>query len=206
MSNALADESVRLLAQEVLQRKEYARWRPDPDELERLLKFFGWLRDLLEWMDLQYEYAPWIFWSIIGGMALIAVLLLAHVVWSLRVALRSPATKSAPRTTLHEQNLLEEARSLAARGKFLEAAHRIELAVISLLIQREVIELSRSDPNRILRKRLAGAALHESLRNDFVSLLNRLERQRFRDHEEDPALYEAWCALHRNFEVLAGKS
>lgn len=206
MSGVFSDTQVRQLAQEILEREEYARFRPDPEEVARLFRFLQWLRDFLDWMDLQYEQAPWIFWSIITALALVAVLLLAHLIWSLRVALRAPVTKTVPRTSLHEQDLLEEARGLAARGQFLEAAHRIELAVIALLIQREVIELSRSDPNRILRKRITAAPLHDSLRRDFVQLLNRLERQRFRDHEEDPALYEAWCALHRNFEILAGRS
>lgn len=206
MNAALTDEKVRLLAQKILEREEYARFRPDPDEIARWSRVFDWLRNFLEWMDLQYERAPWVFWSILIAMAFVAALLLAHLIWSLRIALRAPTTRRASRISLQEQDLLAEAKSLAARGHFLEAAHRIELSAIALLIEREVIELSRSDPNRILRKRIAAAPLHESLRNDFVRLLNRLERQRFRDYEEDPALYEAWCALHRNFEILAGKS
>ncbi len=206
MSSVLTDTQVRQLAQEILERKEYAHYRPDPDDVERALRLLRWLRDFLEWMNLQYEQAPWIFWSILAALAFVAALLLAHLIWSLRVALRTPTTRHLPRTPLQEQDLLEEARALSARGHFLEAAHRVELAVIALLIQREVIELSRSDPNRILRKRIASAPLHDAVRKDFVNLLNRLERQRFRDHEEDPALYEAWCTLHRNVEVLAGRS
>ncbi len=206
MNAALTDEKIRLLAQTILEREEYARFRPDPDEIARWSKVFDWLRNFLEWMDLQYERAPWIFWSILIAMALVAALLLAHLIWSLRIALRTPTAQRSLRVSVQEQDLLAEAQRLAAQGRFLEAAHRIELAVIALLIERGVIELSRSDPNRILRKRMALAPVHESLRSDFVHLLNRLERQRFRDHEEDPALYEAWSTLHRNFEILADKS
>ena len=90
----------------------------------------------------------------------------------------------------------DEAAALAASGAFLEAARRLQLAVLDLLLRRRVLELGRADANRALRDRLHRAPLPDAERIDLLALIDRFERAWFRDRIEDPALYADWRSLH----------
>ena len=180
-----SDEEVRALAARILERAEYGAWRGRP----RIVS-------LLEWLTELWTRDPLLYWLLLGGLALVAALLLVHVAWAIRAALRMPAPAEARRPAREEPRLAEEAEGLAGEGRFLEAAQRLQLAVLERLLRARVVELARSDPNAILRRRLGAAPLPETERRELVTLIDRFERRWFRDRGEDPDLYAAWQALH----------
>jgi hypothetical protein len=201
---ALGDESVRSLAQEILARGEYARFRPlDAEWLERLA---GALAKLFEWLAGLWSTSPVLYALFMAALLALAVLLLAHVVWSVRRAL-SATTPPAPAARAAEApDLAAEAAALAREGRFLEAAHAMHLASLAVLLGAGALELRRHDPNPTLRRRLARAPIPEPLRRDFLALLGPLERRWFRDRgpdPEDPALFAAWQALHGRLAAAA---
>lgn len=195
----LPDDRVRALAAEILARDEYARWRPANAQwwLDLLQQLQRWLAGFSDWMQALSVAQPLLYWLVVAGLVLVPLLLLAHVVWTLRVALAgSRPLASPPPASSDEPRFLDEAEHLAQAGCFLDAAHRVQLAAIDVLLRRQVLELARSDPNRILRRRLAESRLSEDDRRDFLALLDRFETHWFRDGYGDRDLYEAWRALH----------
>jgi hypothetical protein len=199
----LSDEQIRTLAAEILSRDEYFRpgiaeeaWRV---VLTRVLGFL----DFLEALRIS---SPLIYWMILGVLLLAVLLLLAHVVWTVRLALRMPGPEARERTRPSVPGFLEQAESLAREERFLEAARRVELGTLELLLRRRVIELSRSDPGRELREQVRGSALPEAERSSLISLQRRLEAGLFREHAADRSLYEAWLDLHRRLESVATAS
>src|SRR6185436_7817442 len=139
--------------------------------------------------------------SLVGALLLVSGLLLLHVAWSIRRSLAISPTdnKASPAS---EAKFAQEAQAYAAAGRFLAAAHQMELAVLDLLLQRRVLELTRSEPNRTLRRRLLTALLPEGERAELLSLLDRLERQWFRDRADERGLFDAWWQLYARFERL----
>jgi HEPN domain-containing protein len=162
------DEQVRALAVTILKRSEFAFWHDTP-----------WLISFLAWLSGLWEKDPVLYYAILVGLTAVALLLLAHVGWAVR---RPP--------------FLEEADALARRGMFLEAARRVQLAALDLLLRARVLELGRSDPNRTLRRRLRDAALPEAERRDLLALIDWLEQRWFRDRSEERELYDRWRSLH----------
>ena len=194
------DASLRARAREILDRREYAKWRALDVDLPR------WVTDgiarFLAWMDGLAASSPLLYGAVLGGLVLLAGLLLAHVAVSLRAALAGSATRRSPGPEGSDRTpFAVEAESLAAEGRYLEAARRLQLSCIETLLGRGVLELRRFEPNATLRRRLESAALPTQERREFASLLRRLETRIFRDRVEDRSLYEAWLSLHRR---LAG--
>jgi len=199
------DEQVRALAREILARNAYARWRPQRagwvlDLVQRLQR---WLHQWADWMRDLSVTRPVLYTVIVGGLVVISLLLLAHLVYALRVALatRNGAGSSAT-PEVPAPDFREEAAALARAGHFLDAAHRMQLAVIDVLLRRRVLELQRSEPNRTLRHRLRTAALPAAERAELLALLDRLERQWFRDRTDDRELYTAWCRVHGRLQAV----
>ena len=98
----LSDEQVRAAAVEVLQRAPYARWRELEAKAAWLEPLLDWLRGLDGWLFELSLTNPLLYWLLVGGCLVTATLLLAHVVWSVRVALSMPAaagSSSASRAT-----------------------------------------------------------------------------------------------------------
>jgi len=194
----LSDESVRQLAAEILARQQFARWRGQ-DWVRAILE---WLARYLAWMDELWTVSPLLYWLILFGLTTLTVLLLTHIVWSIRVALAQPEVTAAKRQAPPAPRFAEQAEALALEGRFTEAAHRLLLASIQLLVQHGAIELERHDPNRALRRRLAKSSLPGEQRTEFLRLLDALERRWFRDRLSDPDLYRAWKALHARLVSL----
>jgi hypothetical protein len=197
-SEALADERVRELAHTILTRREYARFRPlDPELVGR---FTRWLADAIRWLADLYEVSPLLWYALFFSLLLVSAALLAHVVWTVRVALRAPAP-ATPRAEREERPRFDrEAERLAAAGRLLEAAHAMHLACIERLLRSGALELRRHEANRTLRRRLAAAALAPAQRGEFLRLLDALEARWFRDptpRAPDAELFEGWRALHR---------
>src|SRR5436305_6877119 len=182
---APSDEHVRALAVTILKRSEFAFWHDPPG----LISFLAWLSGL-------WETDPVLYWALLLGLVAVALLLLAHVSWAVRRALAGPAPARPPRPDTGSPPFLEEADALARRGMFLEAARRVQLAALDLLLRARVLELGRSDPNRTLRGRLRDAALPEAERRDLLALIDWLEQRWFPDRSEERQLHDRWRSLH----------
>jgi hypothetical protein len=199
-ASPLSDQEIRSLAAEILSRDEYFRpglaeeaWRA---VLARILGFF----DFLEALRIA---SPFIYWAILFGLMLTALLLLAHVAWTVRIALRMPRPEASESGRPSGPGFLEQAESLAREERYLEAARRVELGTLELLLRRRVIELSRSDPGREFREQVRGSALPEAERSALISLQRRLEAGLFRENKADRSLYQAWLELHGRLENVA---
>jgi hypothetical protein len=198
------DAQVREAAAEVLRRAPYAQWREREVNMAWLEPLLAWLRGFDGWLfDLSIS-APVLYWLIVLGALLTATLLLAHVVWSVRVALSMPATGAPPPARESSQSLAAGAEALAADGRFLDAAHRLQLAIIELLLRQRVIALTRSEPNRVLRERLRVAPLPDAERRTLLALVDRLEASWFRDRANDASLYDEWRELHARLCAAPG--
>lgn len=188
----IADEHVRAVAREILSRPPYGAWHDT-----RALSSLRWLKDLLEgWNDWVSGLPAFAQIVLLGGMLTLSALLLTHVVWSLVAALRTPRPDAAPAPAASAPGFADEADALAAQGRFLDAAHRLQLATIALLVTQRRLTLSRFEANRVLRRRVREAALPLADRRSLLELVDRLERGWFRDRAGDAALYDAWRALH----------
>ncbi len=194
------DDRIRALAAEILARPEYARWRPR--SLAWLEQLRQWIMDFFRWSGDLAVTAPVLYWTMVAVLLLIGSALLVHVVISLRAALAQPRAGANAGAADDDPHLLERAEGLAGRGLFLEAARYVQLAAIDLLIRRRVLELSRADANRILRRRLADALLPPAECRELTRLLDRLETLWFRDRTEDRELYESWRSLYTRLDAL----
>jgi hypothetical protein len=192
-----SDAEVRRLTAEILARPEYGHRRTDEaawlDFFERLR---AWIDGAFGWLNELAVAAPVLYWTLFAGLLLLALAMLGHVVVAVRAALRAPVPPRPARPGAAARDFAAEAEALAAEGRFLDAARRLQLACLELLISRGEVRLSRSETNRSLRRELARAPLPEEQRRAFAELLVRLERQVFRDRDEDRTLYDGWRGLH----------
>lgn len=189
-----SDDQVRRLAADILGRPEYTRPRDALHTLASLTEWLRWLDRLFGLGDL-IETNPILYYVLLTALLLTAAALIAHIAYSIRRALTwatpapLPAVDEGPRFSA-------EAEELARQGRFLEAARRLQFGVLETLLQTRRLELSRSDANRVLRRRLAEANLADGERRDLLQLLDRFETRWFRDREEDAGLYEGWRSLY----------
>jgi len=190
---SITDEHVRSVAKQILSHAPYSAWRGNEMILPWLERFNEWLRQWNDWVGSLPAFTQVV---IIGGMMLVASLLLAHVVWSVMVALRTKAPPPAAASGGDGPAFAAEAEALAAQGRFLEAAHRLQLATIELLVSQRRLALSRFEANRVLRRRVREASLPVHEGRTLLDLVDRLERGWFRDRAGDAELYGAWRDLH----------
>lgn len=146
-------EEVQRAVATVYSRPEYAERHGIGDWFNRkLADFFGWLGDrLASFGELRLSH-PWIFWFVIAWLAIAAVALLAHLVWTALQAARraEPETeraggktvKAKPRTAAGWE---AEAVRLAAEGKLREAAAALYQALLLRLDGRGAV---RFDPSK----------------------------------------------------------
>jgi hypothetical protein len=216
----LSDVEIKELAREILARDEYARWREEPGVIsewlislsEALRSLAAWLRDHMpSWLsDLFSELSepasaesldPLV--SVLGVISLVLVALLgASLVraWASQSAGRGRGGSPTPEAP--GEDLRVRADTLAGEGRFLEAAHAVQLAALQLLLERRWLVLDRFEPNRTLRARLAASRLPESERAGFAGLLDGLEAHWFGDREADRGLFDSWCTLHERLAAL----
>ena len=219
----VADEAARDAAREILAREEFTRWNQDYEAWLRLLERIAalipeWVFDLLAWVANavatifgaigRFLGFFGVFGDVSEGIGWLAVVVLAAAFIVLvftwrehrrRETRRSVSTRSPGR--IHA-DALQEARALAGQGRFLEAAHRVQLATLAMLIELDWLELARSDPNRTLRDRVRDSALPERERRQLVALVDRLEALWFDEREDDPALFEEWIRLDERLASL----
>jgi hypothetical protein len=200
---SVTDEHVRALAKEILSRDPYGAWRSNEMVLPWLERINDWLQRWNHWVGGLPTGTQLL---IIGAMLLVSALLLTHVVWSVVVALRTRTPAGASRPADERPGFAAEAEALAAQGRFLEAAHRLQLATIELLVSQRRLALSRFEANRVLRRRVREASLPIAERRALVALVDRLERGWFRDRAGDADLYGAWRTLHARLAESAGEA
>jgi hypothetical protein len=190
------DEAIRAAARELLSREEYARFRfadSLPDWLDALRR---WIAGYVQWTHDLSVASPLLFALLVGGLITLSLLLLAHIAWSLRVAMRVRSAEDARETPPTARDFAAEAAQLAARGNTLEACRALQLACLELLIGRGALALARHDSNSTLRRRLRDSGLPAGLREDLIAGIDRLERSWFRDRESSPELLALWRHIH----------
>ncbi len=202
----MSDDAVRELAGKILARPEYAGASGVHTKVEGWL--FRFLQRILHWftgLELLRDTSPISYWLIVIAIAVVSVGLIAHVAWTIWIAMT--AAQPAPSrdaTGAGVPDLAREAESLAAGGNYLDAAHRLMLASFRALAERSVIELRPDRSNRWIRAALRGSTLAESLSVEIDALVARTEQRWFGDRVRDPAhdseIYARW---RRAFEQLS---
>lgn len=215
------DEQARAAAREILAERRFARWDEDFEAWLRafealvdrvpagLIEALRWLEEILVDTILAgiaralgrflalfgvFGNAP----TAVGWLALLlllaAAIVLAHRIWGAALFSRESTEVGFGGGAEHAE-AIDEARVIAGQGRFLEAAHRVQLATLAMLIDFDRLELARSDPNRTLRERVEDSSLPDVERAQLIALVDRLERLWFDEPVDDPALFEDWLAL-----------
>lgn len=192
----VSDSAVRDLATKILKRPEYAGAHPytPPSWLASILRWmFGWLRNL----DALHVSAPGLYWLVMVAMFAVFALLVAHIAWTISVAMRmrNPAEPpAAPGSEPRDPAL--EAEQLAATARYLEAAHYLMIASFRTLAETSVIDLRPDRPNRWIRMALRDSRLEPALAVRIEGLIERTERHWFGDRDNDPAIYSQWRSAY----------
>jgi hypothetical protein len=204
----LADGRVRELARAILERPEYKNFRLETyDPLALIAE--KW-RALMDWLITLHDVDPRLYWMLVFGLAAVCLLLVLHIVWTVRIALRSAPPSVAPEQRVQEQNFAGEARALARRGQHLEAAHRLLLASLRGLAQRRLIPLRPEDGNHAVCRQLAASGLPEALRGQLVDLILETERAWFGAGEgaaqAAASLYQRWDDAYGELSALGARA
>ena len=197
LAESVSDEAAREAAVEIATRWHFSRFAVP--ELVDSSELLDWLRKFLDWSSGLYFESPALWWLLMLGLLAVALALLAHVIWSVRLAMRASEV-AVPHSRAAERPPLDvDADGLAQLGRFLEAAHTMHLACIARLVESGAVRLQRYDPNPALRAQLARAPLEARDRAEFLRLLDLLEQRWFRDRApdaRDAELFGAWRALY----------
>jgi hypothetical protein len=197
-----SDARIRELTAEVLARDEYAKYRSL--SAEALRELVEWFSDALDWLPGLYVASPLLFWSVIALLALVNVLLITHIVWSVRSALRrSSAAQMAAADSGAGPDFVAEAERLASRGAHLEGAHRLLLATLAHAARTRVLELRPDDGNRTVCRKLRASALSPALQQQLVELIRRTEASWFGARENGAELYAAWLDVYGRLQRSA---
>jgi hypothetical protein len=205
----MSDSAVRELTHKILARPEYAAVSNYQSKLE------DWLRRFLQWiakLELLRGNSPLLYWLIVLAVAAVCAGLIAHVTWTVWIAMTAPEPASSSGASAASfRDLAQEAESLAANGRYLDAAHRLMLATYRTLAERSVIELRPDRSNRWIRAALRRSTLGQSLALEIEALVERTERRwfgdrardRMHDHTDDPEIYARWRSA---FEQLSSQA
>jgi hypothetical protein len=183
------DAGVRARAGEVLARPEYARYRTMSAEwLRKLLEL---LHDWIAWLAELRERSPALYFILLIGLLAVSALLITHVLWSLRAAMRMPAPQTGARPP-GERDFAAEAQALAERGDYLEASHRLLLASLAHAARSRLVELQPDDGNGAICRKLRSAALEPSIKQRWIELIAHTDALWFGAREQNEQLYAAW--------------
>ncbi|HVN28633.1 MAG TPA: hypothetical protein VMT64_09115 [Candidatus Binataceae bacterium] len=202
----MSDADVRALAGRILARPEYIHASGTQAKLEGSL--YEFLERIIRWfsrMEVLRDNSPILYWIIVLGIAAVCVALIAHVTWTLWIAMTAPEPASPNRiSNAAVPDLAREAESLAQSGRYLDAAHRLMLASFRALAERSLIELRPDRSNRWIRAALAGSAIGSGLAGEIDTLIERTERRWFGDRAHDPEVAEIYARWRAAFEQLSG--
>jgi hypothetical protein len=198
-----SDAEARALVQEILAQAKYAKWRVTGIGNSWVEWFFSELARVQRWFAELAATSPALFVFTLVGMGLLAGALLAHVVWSVRRALRDGAGDAPVDAGGARREAAETAAELAAQGRYLDAARLMQVAVLETLARRRAVPLSPAASNAVVIARLASATISPEFQERTAALMRRLERRWFRDRQEDAPLYEDWVRLHHDLAATA---
>jgi hypothetical protein len=200
----MSDANVRALASKILARPEYVHASGKQAQLESSL--YQFLERILRWfsqMEVLRDNSPLLYWMIVLAIAGVCVALIAHVTWTLWIAMTTPEPPALQRASdANVPDLAREAELLAATGRYLDAAHRLMLASFRTLAERSLIELRPDRSNRWIRSALSAAPLGPTLAVELDALIERTEHRWFGDRADDPEIYARWRAA---FERLSAQ-
>lgn len=116
---------------------------------------FDWLLDL-------YLENPLLYYLLLVALSLVALLLIAHIVWTFVIAFRGAPGRETPDDEIddpHErvrrsQDFRHEAQELAAAGRFREATRALLLALLALIEERHLMRVGPGWTNREILTRL----------------------------------------------------
>jgi len=199
----MSDGAVRDLAGQILARPEYAGANGIHSKVESwLLRFFDSILDWFSRLEVLRASSPLLYWLIVLGVAGTCVAVIAHVTWTIWIAMTAPEPASSKlASSAGSPDLAREAESLAASGRYLDAAHRLMLASFRTLAERSVIELRPDRSNRWIRAALRGSTLAENLAAELDALVERTERRWFGDRVNDPEIYARWRSAYEQLCV-----
>jgi len=222
----VTDEQARQAADEILSGREFARWQSDYESwlamLERiaeltpdwLISAFVWFAEAIDvLLDRLAGFLEFfgVFGDVEEGVGWVAVCLLVAALivlgrqWVVRMAEAPGSAAERRRPGRDHARAVKAARDLARDGHYLEAAHRVQLATLALLIEFDWLELARSDPNQTLRDRVRASAIPKPEAGRLIELVDRLETLWFSEPREDRVLFEDWLSLdERIANVAAG--
>ncbi len=220
----VGDEEAQRAAQEILSAPEFTRWNTDYEAwlalIDRLAAFVpDWVFEALDWIGGALDSAldglarllegfgvfgeanAIIGW--LGVCVLIAILIVLGQRWRTRISIATGSPAERHDAMRDHAEAMTSAHDLARRGHFLEAAHRVQLATLALLIEFGWLELARSDPNRTLRDRVRASGLPKAEGLSLIQLVDRLEALWFNEPEEDRVLFEDWLCFGTHIEKVA---
>jgi hypothetical protein len=187
----LSAPAVRKLAAEILSRREFDAAKPSTLQTT-LERWLNWFISLLQRLQFIHDTAPLLYWTIMAAMMLLVAAIVTHIVLTIRLAMREaePPAKIAA----HEPppDLAARAESLAAAGRYLEAAHWLMIASFRTLGEHSVIELRPDRSNAWIRAALIESKLPDGLAAELAELVARTERRWFGERAEEPEIYSRW--------------
>lgn len=191
---ARSEPEIRALAREILARPEYAKyfdyeaqvWR----ELIELL--LSWLRML----PALYVESPVLYWSIVLALLLLAIALLAHVVWTMSIAMRNPPPQQGTGAARPDADFAGHAARLAADGAYLEASHQLLLGSLAHAARERYLELRPDDGNRRVCELLRKARIAPELKERLIALIERTQASWFGGRTQSAELYAEWRAVY----------
>jgi hypothetical protein len=146
-------EQVQRAVERVYARPEYQEQHGIGEWVRRkLAEALGWLGDRLGSFAGLRQTHPWIFWLVVGWLAVAAVALLAHLLWTMLQAARrgEPEADAAPGKTKRAKprtaaDWEAEAARLAGEGRLREASAALYQALLLRLDGRGAV---RFDPSK----------------------------------------------------------
>jgi hypothetical protein len=196
----LSDPRVIELTQQILARPEYADAKSPFARASIIQKIF----DLLSNLDGLRLSSPFIYWSIFALIGLAMLALIAHVAWSISIAMRAPVPEARTIPPGAARDLAAEAAALATSGRYLDAAHHLMIASFRALAERAVIELRPDRSNRWIRAALRESRLNADLASELDRLVAETEHRWFGARENDPAIYSEWRAAFERVSTPVG--
>jgi hypothetical protein len=187
----LSAPAVRKLAAEILSRREFDAAKPTSFQTT-FQQWLDWIVSLIQRLQFIHDTSPVLYWMVMAAMMALVAAIVAHVVLTVRAALR--AAEPPAKVSAHQAppDLAAHAESLAAAGRYLEAAHWLMIASFRMLAEHSVIELRPDRSNAWIRAALVQSRLPGGLAAEIAGLVARTERRWFGERADDPEIYSQW--------------